>query len=81
FGTFAVIGFIIALKDSFKTKVKIAEQIFKALNLKKISRLDLRKFTNRKCWKLKFQGKYNVNDKKPNISYKIKVDDNNLFYY
>ncbi|WP_085165734.1 putative type VI secretion system effector [Gilliamella bombi] len=80
-GVFGIIGLFIAIKDSFKTKVKIAEQTFKALNLKKISRLDLRKFTNRKCWKLKFQGKYNVNDKKPNISYKIKVDDNNLFYY
>jgi hypothetical protein len=81
FGFLAVIGFIIALKDSFKTKVKIAEQIFKALNFKKISRLDLRKLTNRKCWKLKFQRKYKPNNQKPNINYISKVDDNNLFYY
>ncbi|OCG46966.1 hypothetical protein A9G34_03740 [Gilliamella sp. Choc4-2] len=81
FGTFAIIGFIIALKDSFKTKVKIAEQIFKALNFKKISRIDLRKFTNRKCWKLKLQGKYKSNNQKPKTNYINKIYDSNLFYY
>ncbi|OCG45474.1 hypothetical protein A9G34_06230 [Gilliamella sp. Choc4-2] len=81
FGIFAVIGLFIALKDSFKTKVKIAEQIFKALNFKKISRIDLRKFTNRKCWKLKFQGKYKPNNQKPKTNYINKIYDSNLFYY
>ena len=81
FGLFALAGLIIAIKDSFKTKVKIAEQIFNALNLPKISRIDLRKYTNRKCWKLKFQGKYTANNNKPKINYRIKVCDNNLFYY
>ncbi|OCG63329.1 hypothetical protein A9G48_05715 [Gilliamella sp. wkB18] len=81
FGIFAVVGLFIALKDSFKTKVKIAEQIFKALNFKKISRIDLRKFTNRKCWKLKFQGKYKSNNQKPKTNYINKIYDSNLFYY
>ncbi|OCG33293.1 hypothetical protein A9G33_01200, partial [Gilliamella sp. Choc3-5] len=81
FGIFAVVGLFIALKDSFKTKVKIAEQTFKALNFKKISRIDLRKFTNRKCWKLKLQGKYKPNNQKPKTNYISKVHDNNLFYY
>ncbi|MCX8657396.1 hypothetical protein J3U08_11410 [Gilliamella sp. B2894] len=81
FGLFALAGLIIAIKDSFKTKVKIAEQIFNALNLPKISRIDLRKYTNRKCWKLKFQGKYTANINKPKINYRIKICDNNLFYY
>ncbi|OCG63330.1 hypothetical protein A9G48_05720 [Gilliamella sp. wkB18] len=81
FGTFAVIGLIIALKDSFKTKVKIAEQIFKALNFKKISRMNLRKLTNKKIRKLKRQGKYQKNSQTPKIVFDTWLGDNFLYYY
>ncbi|OCG33294.1 hypothetical protein A9G36_08880 [Gilliamella sp. Choc6-1] len=81
FGTFAVIGLIVALKDSFKTKVKIAEQIFKALNFKKISRMNLRKLTNKKIRKLKRQGKYQKNNQTPKIAFNTWLSDNFLYYY
>ncbi|OCG55460.1 hypothetical protein A9G48_06225 [Gilliamella sp. wkB18] len=81
FGSFAIISLIVALKDSFKTKVKIAEQIFRALNLQRISRIDLRRFTNKKVRKLKRQGKYTENKQTPKITYNSRIKDNHLFYY
>ncbi|OCG22834.1 hypothetical protein A9G22_06405 [Gilliamella sp. App2-1] len=83
FGFIAFIGLYIALKDCFKTKAKIAEQIFKALNWEKVSWIDLRRFTNKKVRKLRRQRKVKIkNDKnQPTIRFFSMRDDNNLFYY
>ncbi|WDM18290.1 hypothetical protein J4T76_09300 [Gilliamella sp. B3022] len=81
FATFAVMGLYIVLNDSFKTKVKIAEQIFITLNLQKISWVNLRKFTNKKIRKLKKQGKYQKNEKIPKKVFNTWSSDNFLYYY
>ncbi len=69
------------IKDSLTTNVKIAEQIFKALNLEKVSRINLRKLTNKKIRKLKRQGKYQSDPYKPVINYNLTTEDNSLYYY
>ena len=81
FGLFVFIGLYMAIKDSLTTKVKIAEQIFKALNLEKLTRIDLRKKTNRKVRRLKRQGTYQSNSLKPKIILLTWTNDNYLFYY
>ena len=81
FGLFVFIGLYMAIKDSLTTKVKIAEQIFKALNLEKLTRIDLRKKTNRKVRRLKRQGTYQLNSLKPKIILLTWMNDNYLFYY
>ena len=81
FGLFVFIGLYMAIKDSLTTKVKIAEQIFKALNLEKLTRIDLRKKTNRKVRRLKRQGTYQSNSLKPKIILLTWMNDNYLFYY
>ena len=81
FGLFIFIGLYMAIKDSLTTKVKIAEQIFKALNLEKLTRIDLRKKTNRKVRRLKRQGTYQSNSLKPKIILLTWTNDNYLFYY
>lgn len=80
-GFIAILGLYMAIKDSLTTKVKIAEQIFKALNLEKITRIDLRKKTNRKVRRLKRQGTYQLNSLKPKIILLTWMNDNYLFYY
>ena len=80
-GFIAILGLYMAIKDSLTTKVKIAEQIFKALNLEKITRIDLRKKTNRKVRRLKRQGTYQSNSLKPKIILLTWMNDNYLFYY
>ncbi|OTQ27710.1 putative type VI secretion system effector [Gilliamella apicola] len=80
-GFIAILGLYMAIKDSLTTKVKIAEQIFKALNLEKLTRIDLRKKTNRKVRKLKRQGTYQSNSLKPKIILLTWMNDNYLFYY
>ena len=80
-GFIAILGLYMAIKDSLTTKVKIAEQIFKALNLEKLTRIDLRKKTNRKVRRLKRQGTYQSNSLKPKIILLTWMNDNYLFYY
>ena len=80
-GFIAILGLYMAIKDSLTTKVKIAEQIFKALNLEKLTRIDLRKKTNRKVRRLKRQGTYQSNSLKPKIILLTWTNDNYLFYY
>ncbi|MBI0028360.1 hypothetical protein H3S88_05145 [Gilliamella sp. B14448G11] len=80
-GFIAILGLYMAIKDSLTTKVKIAEQIFKALNLEKLTRIDLRKKTNRKVRRLKRQGTYQLNSLKPKIILLTWMNDNYLFYY
>lgn len=80
-GSITILGLYMAIKDSLTTKVKIAEQIFKALNLEKLTRIDLRKKTNRKVRKLKRQGIYQSNSLKPKIILLTWMNDNYLFYY
>ena len=81
FGSVTTLGLYMAIKDSLTTKVKIAEQIFKALNLEKLTRIDLRKKTNRKVRRLKRQGTYQLNSLKPKIILLTWMNDNYLFYY
>ena len=81
FGSVTTLGLYMAIKDSLTTKVKIAEQIFKALNLEKLTRIDLRKKTNRKVRRLKRQGTYQSNSLKPKIILLTWTNDNYLFYY
>ena len=81
FGSVTTLGLYMAIKDSLTTKVKIAEQIFKALNLEKLTRIDLRKKTNRKVRRLKRQGTYQSNSLKPKIILLTWMNDNYLFYY
>ena len=80
-GSITILGLYMAIKDSLTTKVKIAEQIFKALNLEKLTRIDLRKKTNRKVRRLKRQGTYQSNSLKPKIILLTWMNDNYLFYY
>ena len=81
FGSLTTLALYMAIKDSLTTKVKIAEQIFKALNLEKLTRIDLRKKTNRKVRRLKRQGTYQSNSLKPKIILLTWTNDNYLFYY
>ena len=81
FGSLTTLALYMAIKDSLTTKVKIAEQIFKALNLDKLTRIDLRKKTNRKVRRLKRQGTYQSNSLKPKIILLTWTNDNYLFYY
>ena len=81
FGSLTTLALYMAIKDSLTTKVKIAEQIFKALNLEKLTRIDLRKKTNRKVRRLKRQGTYQSNSLKPKIILLTWMNDNYLFYY
>ncbi|WP_334321123.1 putative type VI secretion system effector [Gilliamella apicola] len=81
FGSLTTLALYMAIKDSLTTKVKIAEQIFKALNLEKLTRIDLRKKTNRKVRRLKRQGTYQLNSLKPKIILLTWMNDNYLFYY
>ena len=81
FGFFCFLGWYMLIKDSLTTNVKIAEQIFKALNLEKVSRINLRKLTNKKIRKLKRQGKYQSDPYKPVINYNLTTEDNSLYYY
>ncbi|OTQ69727.1 putative type VI secretion system effector, partial [Gilliamella apis] len=56
---FCSIGMIIESIPNVNKKAKIAEKIFKTLNLPKIARMDLRRFTNKKVAKLKQKKQHN----------------------
>ncbi|MBI0157165.1 MULTISPECIES: putative type VI secretion system effector [Gilliamella] len=76
---FCSIGMIIESIPNVNKKAKIAEKIFKTLNLPKIARMDLRRFTNKKVAKLKQKKQHN--SVKPSKRFFPRKDENNLFYY
>lgn len=76
---FGSIGMIIESIPNVNKKAKIAEKIFKTLNLPKIARMDLRRFTNKKVAKLKQKKQHNC--MKPSKIFYLGKDENNLFYY
>ena len=76
---FCSIGMIIESIPNVNKKAKIAEKIFKTLNLPKIARMDLRRFTNKKVAKLKQKKQHN--SVKPSKRFFSGKNENNLFYY
>ena len=76
---FCSIGMIIESIPNVNKKAKIAEKIFKTLNLPKIARMDLRRFTNKKVAKLKQKKQHN--SVKPSKRFFLGKNENNLFYY
>ena len=76
---FCSIGMIIESIPNVNKKAKMAEKIFKTLNLPKIARMDLRRFTNKKVAKLKQKKQHN--SVKPSKRFFPRKDENNLFYY
>ena len=76
---FCCICMIIESIPNLNKKAKIAEKIFKILNLPKIARMDLRRFTNKKVAKLKQKKQHNC--MKPSKMFYPGKDENNLFYY
>ena len=76
---FCSIGMIIESIPNVNKKAKIAEKIFKTLNLPKIARMDLRRFTNKKVAKLKQKKQHN--SVKPSKRFFPGKNENNLFYY